>query len=266
MGNMRDGCKRLCALFICLAISAGNSPAEDSSLSPLHIKADYRFTVDGLPFGQMQVEVQAADGRYRIDSHIRSTYLARLFERHESHATVSGNYTGRLEDGDRVFESAYDNDDDPNRIRLAYQQGHLTSARIDPPDPPGKRPPVEPLLFDGSVDLLSFVLAARQHLRDALATHASAFQVKLFDGRRLMTIFWTVKGKTRIKVAGKPVDVIACSLRREATGGFTPKELKRLAKGEPPLTVYFSDDQQLWPVLLRLDMWFGPVEATRQPS
>ena len=44
--------------------------------------------------------------------------------------------------------------------------------------------------------------------------------------------------------------------------GFTDSELAEYNKNEPPLTVYFSDDDRLMPLRLETSFWLGMLSAT----
>lgn len=239
--------------FICAAQAA--------PLAPFNMKGEYGFTWMHLPFGRLTVDAAEEGGRYRIASTIESVRAGKIFSDHRSTATAEGDAAVPAENASRSFESRYDTKDGTSHVRLVFTSGRLKERIVETPEPVGKRPIVPEDNLEGALDFLSFARGVRQHLRAALDAGKSGFEVRLYEGKRLMNTVWTVQGKKKIRWNGKSTPVIACTAKREAVDGFTAKEQKRIAKGEPPLTVYFSDDEKLIPLALRLDAWFGVLEA-----
>lgn len=237
-------------------------PVFAAPLAPLNRQVEYRFAWMGVPFGTLNLEADESGGRYRLHSHVESTFIARIFSAHKSDATASGMLTDPVENATRSFDSRYDNRDGPSSVHLEFTDGILTGREVINSEPPGKRVPVADSELTGATDFLTFVMAVRQRLNHALEANADHFTVRLFDGKRLMDTDWTVEGRQMLKLKTGERKVIRASATRQPLSGYTEKERARIARGEPPLTVYFSDDAEKLPLKLELKVGLGTVTAT----
>lgn len=243
---------RCLAFIVSLLVFAMFPAVADSSLDPWpQTQSEYLFRWNGMPFGALSLAMEADDSRYTLRCHIESRGLLRLFSRHESNSDVSGNVR-RLSGGPRRYETFYKSRGKPRHVRLVYdEEGQITEEVVEPPENPEKRPPVARELSRGTLDPLSYALAVRAALRDARAKGAGSFSLRIYEGRRLMDTEYRITGSGAVEQHGRNQPTIELTARRTPIAGFTAKELARM-KNEPPLRLYFSDDDRL--LLLRLEL------------
>jgi len=245
-------------------LAAGPAFAADAPLAPFNLKAQYGFYWNGLPFGEMEFSSEQNAHGYKMTAVIRSTGLAALFAPHESRTTVEA--TGTVpETAKRIYETNYKTRDEPRRVKLTYASGGAaTEVIVEPPEDPKYRPPPTHAQLAGTLDPLSFVLAVRRHVHDAQAKDETHFTLRLFEGRRLMETPFEVQGGQWLRLHGEKTWVIHCVTRRVPVAGYTAKELKSLAAGDPSLHILFSADDQLVPVKLYVDTSYGRIYAVRE--
>jgi hypothetical protein len=249
------------ALFLSLIASAP-ARAVDTVLLPLQFSGVYTFHWNAIPFGEMSVTVNQRENGYRIDAHIRSTGVLRLFAPHESYNTVEGG-AGPFAETRRTYETHYTTKKKPRHVRLVYSPGGIiTEELVEPPEDRSERPVVSAEQKAGSLDPLTYILAVRQSVYDAVTKRQNGFALPVFDGRRLMnTTYRLTETKNIMGWKGGEIPAIGMLAKRDPIAGYTKKELGELATGEPDLNVYFSDDALLVPVKLRVDLWFGSLQA-----
>jgi hypothetical protein len=162
----------------------------------------------------------------------------------------------------RRFDATSSSKKGTKQIHLVYDEnGAVTEDSFVPPDPLEKRAPVAPEQKKGSYDPLSYVLAVREKLHEALQQHQTAFDVTIYDGKRLAETHYTIMGKTSLQVGQTATPAIALRGTRTPKAGYTAKELNRM-QGEPPMTAYLSDDAQLVPLLLVVQLPLGNLNAS----
>lgn len=229
-------------------------------LSPLDISAYYRFEWGGIPFGEMVLDSHESGGGYVMQSQIQTVGLARVFKHHKSINTLTAVGSDPVTSA-RTFDSRYKSRKKAKAVHLEYKQGGaVKNITITPPENPAKRAPVPAELSIGSLDPLSYVLASRRALHDTLLAGGNSFNLRLFDGRRLMDTAFTVVGVEEIAVAMERKRVIKVNVARTPVAGFTSKE-NADALDDPIMHIYFSDDDRLLPLRLSIDLLLGTANA-----
>jgi len=278
-------------LFIILLLPYPARAAE--GLAPVNFKGIYEFSFAGLPFGRMGVEIGQSQGHYAITTDVTLTGLIRLFVQHTSHTTVEA------EGGNIHYEAHYQTRKKKHYIRLDYKGGLLKDEEQIPPETHAKRPEVPMEMKKNAADPLSAILKMRQGLwgemknlaaqnekcsptlpppqaGEVIATTPpacggrkrgepnadSAFSINIYDGNRLTGASFTILGKTTVRYGDKSLPVIKVAVRRKLLAGFTDSELADYDAKEPPLTLYFSDDDRLLPIKAETTFLLSPLRAT----
>ncbi|NDF11976.1 MAG: DUF3108 domain-containing protein [Proteobacteria bacterium] len=129
-------------------------------------------------------------------------------------------------------------------IAITYKDdGSVKSYRNDPPENPGKRPPVPASQTKGAYDPLTAFLVARQKVIESYKGGAKKFSLPLYDGRRRSDIAFEVlpEEKGLVHVALKEVPV----------AGFTNNEKQeKKNRGDTTIHVYL-DKTDFLPVKAR---------------
>lgn len=255
MGRKMAFDKRGMAAFFAIALMGLSGPAS-AALAPLSERMHYDFSWMGMGFGAMDLNAHESAGRYEATMTIRSTGLAQLF------SPLSGKIEVNAGPGGRLYEAFTTSGSKKNHYKLAWDgAGNLTERIVEPAEDPGHRPDVPPELARGVNDPLSFLLNLRQDLSAARDKGEAHFATRIFDTKRVTEAVFTIEGRETIEWQGEKVPVIHCIGRRVPLAGFTEKEKKRVAKGEPPLHVFFSDDEKLLPIRMHFDAFLGRVKA-----
>lgn len=229
--------------------------------APLNVVAAYQFTWNGIPFGSCRFEASEDAEGFSMRSDVRSSGVARVLVPHQSVSTVTGKGAPSVAAA-RSFSSEYNTRGKEKSARVAYgENGVLESAEITPPEAEGKRPPIPAGKLNRSADFLTLIAQLRLELSRAMDEGSGTFSIPLFDGKRLYTIRFHVEGEESLQTESGPVPVIRLTAWREAAGGLTEKERKKL-EDEPSLTIYIRNDAELLPLRLSLSRW-GTMEARR---
>jgi len=242
-------------LIILLLLLPYHAEAGDG-LTPINFKGVYEFSFAGLPFGQMGVEIEQSSGHYAITSDVTLTGIIRMFVQHKSHTTVEAN------GGDIHYEAHYQTRKKKHYVRLDYKNGLLKEEEQIPPETHAKRPEVPMKLKQDSSDPLSALLKARQGLWQAQKSGKTTFSVNVYDGNRLTGADFTILGKSTLRYGDKTIPVIKISARRKLLSGFTESELSDYDPKEPPLILYFTDDNRLLPLKVEMIFLASPLTAT----
>jgi hypothetical protein len=253
---------RLFLFFLCISLTQINASAAQEGASaplPLTVSAQYHFSFAGVVFGKAAVEVAQGANRFAMTTDIMTTGLVNTFTRHSSHTTLTG--TGALDAATSRYEADYQTKKKQKYVRIARKGGKVVEEEVRPPENRDKRPAVSQHMKDQAYDPLSIVLALRQRLQAALARQQPRFDLLLFDGRRLSRLHFVVIGQAVTSVGGVKTPVWQVDVSRTVLEGYTASELADAKGKEPPLHIYFTQDERLLPVVFEAKLLLGTVRA-----
>lgn len=127
-------------------------------------------------------------------------------------------------------------------------QGAILEEAVTPPDNRAKRPAVDAALKQDAVDPLTAVVIARQRIKESLVNGDKNFSFKMYDGRRLSMLAFSVKGREVQEIGAKEHNVVTVTFQRLPIAGYTNNEMTRLKGEEPLFTLHLSDDDLLLPI------------------
>lgn len=247
-------------IALCISILALACPAPAQAVSPLPEKLYYRISWSGLPLGRIRVDTTETDSRYHMVIDTKSKGVASVFSPFETIAQASGMISDGHYIPERYESRAIKSDEGKNRsTTLTYDAtGRITSRSYAPKaDDPAWRPVVAIDKASAATDPITGFLAIRHKLRKHLAQGLNEASIQSYDGKRLATLT-----ATRIKdeaAADRSTPVIVTRITRTPIDGYTPKEWKKYKAGDPPLTVWFADNDSLTPLQLELELMLGSV-------
>lgn len=243
----------LCSLWL-------GAPAAAQSLAPLDISGTYLFSMAGVPFGSMDFSATQNANNYDASADIHTTGLVRVFVQHDSHTTSKGagaNFTYP----DSTYESDYQTRKKKKYVKMVRKHNKIAEETITPPDDRNVRPAVEEALKNEAFNPLAYALELRGKMAQCIAANCESFNFNFFDGRRLTQGTFTPQGTKVIRIGGQKYPTYYVIAKRKPLAGFTAKELKGIPADEPPLAIYFSQDEKLLPVKLDYPMAFGTASA-----
>jgi hypothetical protein len=225
--------------------AARAAPAAVSDMPPLGV-ATYGVYWEGVRIAGMRAEISAASMRVDIDSYgivkeisgYRSRTRTDFAERKGGRRPSAFHTVFRRKGKDKTIDLRYD-----------PATGAVVHDEVVPPDNRLKRPAVGQEGKDKAVDPLTAVLLARQTLRQYLKSGKRHFTFDLYDGRRLSWLGFEIAGRATVRVRGEDRKAVVLVFRRRALEGHTSRELERMKREEPVVTVYVSDDDALMPLL-----------------
>ncbi len=245
--------------IIIMLMGLGLSPVAAQDPPPLVFKGIYEFAFDTIRIGQMGIEIEETPTTYAITSDIVTSGLLKLIVKHSSHTTVDASA------GEPhpliTYESNYQTRNKKKYVKMVYENGQVTET-IEPPEPPGKRPPVPAALKNNAFDPLSFALAIRRSVLEARAQGKKTYKLNVYDGRRLTEASFYLKQNRSITYRGQPLQVTQVQVRRRLVAGFTQSELAKVDPDEPAVQMYVPLTGNGMPVRLEVRFLFGMLSAT----
>ncbi len=243
-------------LVFCLASMPA---AGEELLVPLSFSGTYVFTLSGIPFGKINLQLTQDKVRYSAVSDVKTVGIARMFVEHDSHTTSEG--WGRDFLYDAVdYKSNYSTRGKPKTAQFSKKDGVMFADKVTPPDDRKNRPAVALTDKSKAFDPLALAAGIRVALARVLQNDSKKFSLDYYDGRRLTRATFSYEGEKNIRIKGVKYPAYAVNATRTPLAGFTDKELKRMQEPEPTLTIYFSRDERLVP--LRLDVMIGMLLAS----
>ena len=249
---------RRVALFNILMTLCFAYPANaEGALTPVNFRGLYELTFSGLPFGKFAIDVQQTPAHYTISNDIKITGLLALFVQHSSHTTAAGDGAD-FAYPNVAYETRYQTRKKKKYVKMVWKDGAMAERLLDPPDDPASRPPVTAEALQGTINPLELLLAMRKEVQQG----KNAFALRVFDGRRLTQVDFTVNGKGKLRLNGVVTPAMVVEARRTLVAGFTEKEIARRDPSEGPLTIYYSDDGRLIPLRMETQLSFGMLAST----
>jgi hypothetical protein len=244
-------------MLLIAGLALGKPALAGDGPPPLDLKGLYQFDFSGVPIGKVGAEIEQNGNDYSIATDVTATGILKLFTKHSSHTTVDAH------DHTAIYESHYRTKNKKRYVKLVYDAGKIVEEKVEPPDNRATRPAVPAKLKNGAADLLSFNLRLREAVWKATKTGGSVITLRAYDGRRLTEVSGKILGKKTIIYGGENrFPVIKLALSRKPLAGFSASELEDYKKKEPPLYLYYSDDERLVPVKLEVTLLFGKVTGT----
>lgn len=233
-----------------------------TQLNPLHLNALYVFDFSGIGFGKAGVAISQEPGAFEMVADVSSSGLARVFVKHDSHSVGSG--VGKdFRYPECEYDSRYQTRGKKKHVRMRYHAGTVADQLVEPPDNPASRPPVAKELKAGTLDPLRFGLAMRSELYKAMKDGKKDYTLRIYDGRRLTEARFEIQEPTQIEYQGAMTAVFAVGVSRTLLEGFSASELADARdRPDPPLTIYFTQDERLIPIVMEVPLWLGRVRAT----
>lgn len=256
---------RLCNIPLMLFFLLAYPAWAGDPLIPLQFKGTYALSFAGILFGKMNIEVEQEPGYFRMSSDVASTGIVAVFASHSSKTTVTGkgknfSYTTRS------YQTKSQTRKKKRDIALEYRGGKYVMEKVVPPDNRETRKEVPGKLKNDAYDPLSVIVEIRKRIIELRRTGKDVgsidFPIKLYDGRRLTQADVSVHETQQVSVGAASVPVLHVSVKRKPVAGFTDKELKQYDPNEPPLNLYFSEDETFLPIALSIPFTFGAVTAT----
>lgn len=233
-------------LFIGVLLLSTNSIAKPREFSDINAARIYKVYYAGLHIADFIT--QATNNR--VEAIIESKGIAKLFSNYSSKTFVTYKYNKAKNDYipfEFFTESKLKNRE--RKINITYNDiGNIVTENVTPPDNRTKRPAVENNLKIGALDPLMVAIFARDKIHEAINKQENEFTLKVYDGRRLANLYFTINGKETVKFNNENKPAINVTLKREPVAGFTNNELKRMENEEPTITIYLSDDEMLLPL------------------
>lgn len=250
------------SIALACALLAWPAMAQVPVLAPLKLHARYDVTWGGIKLGRINVDAEEDALGYHVVVDTKTSGLAKLFSDEKTVAEVSGHRTVNGE----YLPSKYTSRrlrEDGGTTELRYDAtGKLAFRERKPDDDPAWRPPVSAELANTATDPMTAGLILRRTLRDHMAQEERNTVIRSYDGARLGEFNCKVVSPARIEINDAYRDAINTVVTRKPIAGYTPKELKKFAQGDPIIHLYFSADKELIPLKLTIATSFGEVAAT----
>lgn len=243
------------ALAVIYPLPAAAVETLDNVAATVH----YDFSWGGVRFGKISLEADETDATYSIRTLIKSQGLAAIFVKHSSDSKASGTRSGTAY-LPQTYDTNFATRNKKKHVLLNYDgAGNIKEEIMEPADT--DRPKVSEADRNGARDPLSLLLEIRHKLYDALANSEKTFKVKMYDGRRLTQVQVDIVDLVEKEVAGEKKKLVHVITTRSPLSGYTDKELDRMKDGPNSMNVYFSDDSQLWPMLMEVDVYLATLRG-----
>lgn len=248
MGIIHHLYKSLLCLFL-LPVSA--ALAAEVPPTPLHFIGLYKFDWSGIALGALELGIDETATAYSLRLTIASKGIVNLFTHHMSETDASGDRQGDMFTP-RHYESRYKTKNKPRHIKLTFDnKGSITEEIVEPPEDRNERPEVPHSLKDGAYDPLGGLLML-------LAGHQ---KFRAFNAKQLYEVYAQPAGVTQLHLNNINYKAHTYILTRTPLAGMTAKETKEYAKGEPPLTLFVSDDARRIPLAVTMPIYFSAVHG-----
>lgn len=230
---------------------------------PLNTASWSTVYTDRVPIGDIIIEFNEDEEKYRIEAHVISAGLIKVFTKYNSRAIVSGikkdgryipqnfNYIRRLRD--KTFE-----------LTLKYdEEGNIVSEEFKPQYKKNKYPSIKPEIKNGTPDPLTLLLVVRQHLFNKLNQEDKNFILPVYDGRQLSNMYFDMSEKEKVYHKRKKLNAYKLTLDQKPVGGFRDRDLEDLAVVDPVISFYLHDENLL-PVIAEGESPYGDAVGRRR--
>lgn len=232
----------------------------EPSLQPLNVRGTYQVYFGGVPMAKLWMSIEEEPHAYQLTTAIKSKGIVRMFKRVRSINTSNGIRTPQGWQTLRMsIKSEYA--DGTKETRLVYNEaGELIERFLSEDDDPSYRPPVDKALLRGVPTYGNAFLVLRDAIDRAVKQNDKTFTTEVYDAKRLTRVTAVIEGEQDYQIKGANTPVYRIRFSRELIAGFTEKEKKRYAEGEPPLYLYVAKNN-LMPIALEIKFAFGGIKA-----
>lgn len=249
-------------LFLSLAAASPASAAVDGALQPLNYNGRYRISWGGITLGRIIITAKEDGNSYSMRIDTKTSGMGAVVSSDKSVTEAHG-----IKQDSQYIPIGYsskpvDNDKRTTTVLSYDEQGHITKRERNPDDDPAWRPPVPNEMINTSTDSVTGAFILRRKLYAAIANGQTEVSTRTYDGARLATMQMTRQPTTTLEVMGKQQLVHDVTITRIPVTGYTPKELKKYAKGDPAIHLYFSDDAAFLPVRASAAAALGELSMT----
>lgn len=253
--------------LIALLWSFSTAQALPAVSEPLNYQDTLHFTWAGLGLGNLTIHMQQQEAQYTMQADAKSGGIVSLFNKHRSTTKIEGEIQ-KESYIPKHYRSDYVDNNDTRLIEIFYDKaGHPEQENIIPP-----REEIRPLVAqeakNTAVDILTGFFQMRQRLIWALQNKKKDYSVTIYDGKRLFRVDATIastKQNVLIHATNTTLPSIKLMLQRVALAGYKDKELKSLAKRNPPIALYV-EPERLVPFGLSLKVYGAKLEAWIKPE
>lgn len=249
-------------LFLSLVLAAPAARAADGALEPLTYKGRYRISWSGITLGRIIIEAKEDTASYRMRIDTKTSGIGAIISGDKSATEANGTKSNGT-----YIPTSYSSKPNGKENRtvtiLSFdEEGHITKRERTPDDDPAWRPPVPNEMINTGTDPVTAAFILRRKLYAAIANGQTEVSTRTYDGARLATMQLTRQPTVSIEVMGKEQLVHDVTIVRVPVTGYTPKELKKYAKGDPAIHLYFSDDSAFLPVRASTGSGMGELSMT----
>lgn len=234
--------------------------ADVSPPEPINLRGTYHVYFGGIPVAKLWMAFEQDDKTYRYTCAIKSKGIARLFKRIRALTTSHGVKTDHgWQTLALTIHSEYP--DGNKETKLAYdEEGNLKERVLSDDDDPNYRPRIDKERLRSVPTYGNAFQVLRDAIYNSLKSGEKQFKTEIYDAKRLMRVTAVIEGEQNYQVKGRYVTVYRLRFSRELLEGFTEKEKKRYAEGEPPLMLYVAKENLL-PIALEIGFTFGSIKA-----
>tara|TARA_B100001123_G_C15099499_1_gene942971 strand:+ start:209 stop:961 length:753 start_codon:yes stop_codon:yes gene_type:complete len=245
MGN-RSRCIKIILISLLLPQLALAQPANG-------MRGTWYFAFAGIPFAKLWMAVEAKGDQQHVVTDFKSSGIVRMFKAMKTYSEAEVDADGQI----RRYETTNKAENKHTLLRFD-SSGTLTERVVEPEDEPSHRPPVDAAKVKGADTPISALFALPDRLQQLQEGESDA--LLMYDGQRLARIHFQHLGAGMMTINDHQVPVTRLALTRELVDGFTEKEKKRYAEGDPLLTVYVRS-QDGFPIAAELPMALGTLTA-----
>ncbi len=261
MDLTRKAYKIFTAVFLATLIS-GQAQANEP-LSPLNLKARYLISWGGITIGRINITAREDATSYSLVVDTKTHGAGSIVSNEANVVEANGTKTA---DGTYIpvrYHSAPQGKHKDDTIDLTYDaKGDIVKRVREPDDDPNWRPPVPFVEINTARDPITASFMLRKKLYAAIADANSIVSNRTYDGSRLAQMKMTRAPNAKVAVMDSYKNAVNVVVTREPINGYTPKELKKYAKGDPEIHLYFSDDAAFLPIRASAKLQLGELALT----
>ena len=248
---------------IILALIALAAPAHATPTLPENLY--YSISWNGLSLGRIRVTSSETATTYSMLVDTKSKGVAATFSPFRTLAEVQGTKTNGTYLPTRYHSRSEKSDEggDHSTLITYDTKGAITERTLVPPNTdPAWRPIVPLKKAQTATDPITALIAMRARLSTNASQGVTDTIMRSYDGKRLAELKATIIEDD--EAADRSTPVIVTRITRNPIDGYTQKELKKHAEGDPDFIVWFTNDQHLMPERLELQLMLGTIVATRE--
>ena len=252
---------KITLLAFSLALVAGAACAQVPPLEDLNHTLRYDVTWNNLRIGRIYVTMREDAYRYGMTVDTKTSGIARLFSKEKSVAVIEG----KREEGRYVpvkYTSRNDGDSKQHTTITYDTDGKIVSYERVPPNKGTDRATVPREEANTATDPVTAFFTLRKNLHAAMKVNARDVTARSYDGLRLGQMSLRVISPARVEIMDKYQPAINTVITRKPLNGYSAKERKKFAEGDPTIYIFFSADGKLMPLKAQLQAGFGTIAAT----